>query len=111
MVALTVIMAGIIAAYAFGLVQATPMTRNVVVTVDQPDASHMYVTYRGGYDHAILMSLTVLWPSGVPQTITSPKIGEVYTVTNTGATTGSDHVVVIGHFRSNVDQVLLDTMV
>jgi hypothetical protein len=110
-VALTVIMAAIIAAFVFGLMQGIPMSRTVVVTVDQPDSSHMYVTYRGGPDHTLLKSLTIMWPSGVLQTVTSPEIGKAYTVPNPGATPGIDHIVVTGHFQNNFDQVVLDTYV
>jgi archaeal type IV pilus assembly protein PilA len=114
-VALTVIMAAIIAAYVFGMMEGVPQSRTVVATVDQPDGSHMYVTYRGGPDHAMLSSLTIMWPSGTQQTIVSPKIGDVYAATNIGAvpnvTPGRDHVVVTGHFKNNMAQVILDAFV
>jgi FlaG/FlaF family flagellin (archaellin) len=115
MVALTVIMAAIIAAYASGMMQGIPLTRSVIVTVEQPDPSHISVTYRGGPDNALLESLTITWPDGTEQPV-SPKIGAVYTATNgisgpMNITPGSDHIVVTGHFRNNIDQVVLDTMV
>ena len=115
-VAITVIMAAIIAAYAFGMVQGVPLTRSVIVTVVQSDPSHISVTYRGGPDNALLESLTIIWPDGTKQIITSPKIGSVFIAANSGfgpknVTQGSDHIVVTGHFRNNMDQVVLDTMV
>jgi len=47
MVAITVIMATIIAAYASGMMQGIQLTRSVIVTVEQSDPSHISVTYRG----------------------------------------------------------------
>lgn len=111
-VALTVIMAAIIAAYAFGWVQGVPLSRTVVVTADQPDGSHMFVTYRGGPDHASLESLTIHWPDGTSQAVTSPHIGQVIDKAGTaGITAGRDHIVVTGHFKNNASQVILDTFV
>ena len=111
-VALTVILAAIIGAYAFGWVQGVPMSRMVVVTVDQPDATHMYVTYRGGPDHSLLEALTIRWADGTTTHVPNPKIGAVYhKPTTTGITPMPDHVVVTGHFKNNMDQVVLDTMV
>jgi hypothetical protein len=111
-VALTVIMAAIIAAYAFGWVQTVPYSRMVIVTVDQPDPTHMFVTYRGGPDHASLQSLTIHWPDGTTLPIPSPEIGKVYNKPDSnGVTAGGDHVIVTGHFQGNVDQVVLDTFI
>jgi hypothetical protein len=111
-VALTVILGAIIAAYAFGWAQGIPITRLVSVTVDQPDASHMFVTYRGGQDHASLTAITILWPDGTSQKFSNPQIGTVYNKPDsTGITAGKDHVVVTGHFQGNVDQVVLDAMI
>jgi archaeal type IV pilus assembly protein PilA len=115
-VALTVILAAIIGAYAFGWMQGIPMSRTVVLTADQPDASNLYITYRGGPDYAILTSITIMWPDGVTrQTVTNPKIGEIFYATNgagpKNVTSGNDHVVVTGHFMGNYDQVVLDTLV
>ena len=117
MVAITVIMATIIAAYASGMMQGIPLTRSVIVTVEQSDPSHISVTYRGGPDNALLESLTIKWPDGTTeQTITSPTVGNKFIVTNIGfgpknVTSGSDRIMVIGHFRNNIDQIVLDTMV
>jgi FlaG/FlaF family flagellin (archaellin) len=117
MVAITVIMATIIAAYASGMMQGIQLTRSVIVTVEQSDPSHISVTYRGGPDNALLESLTIKWPDGTTeQNITSPKIGTVVIATNIGSgpanvTSGSDRIMVIGHFRNNKDQIVLDTMV
>ena len=77
-VALTVIMAALIAAYLFGMLNGILQTRTVAATADQPDPTHILVTYRGGPDQAILSNLTIIWPSGVSQRINFPKVGDVY---------------------------------
>jgi archaeal type IV pilus assembly protein PilA len=114
-VALTVIMAALIAAYLFGMMSSVPQTRTVAATADQPDPTHILVTYRGGPDQALLANLTIIWPSGVSQRIDLPKVGDVYTATNVAApynvTPGKDHVVVTAIFANNMSQVILDTFV
>jgi archaeal type IV pilus assembly protein PilA len=103
-VALTVIMAAIIGAYAFGMGQGMPITRTVVLTVDSlPDGSHI-LTYQGGPDHSHLQSFTV--NDGTEWPWSGPKIGDSKSVA-----AGSRHIVVTGHFQNNIDQVVLDTRI
>lgn len=116
-VALTIVMAAIIASMALGLAESVQKPRMIAITVDQAlDMSRMYVTYRGGFDQASLLSLTINWPDGVTrETITNPKVGDIYVATNGAGpqnmTLGQDHLMVIGHFPHNENQVLLDTLV
>jgi len=114
-VALTVIMASIVAAYMFGMLNNVTPTKMVAATAEQTDSTHILVTYRGGPDHGSLANLTILWPSGVSQTVDFPKVGDVYTATNFAAplnvTSGKDHVVVSARFANNMSQVILDTLV
>lgn len=117
MVALTVIMAAIIATQALGMIEKIPESPTVIVTVQQsPDVSHIFVTYRGGPDHPRLVSLTIKWPDGTEELWPSPALGAVYTAGNIGAgmknvTGGNDRIMVIGHFQNNKDYIMLDTMV
>jgi FlaG/FlaF family flagellin (archaellin) len=115
-VALTVIMAGIIAAYMFGMLNAgISETRMIAVTAQQVSPSVIQVTYRGGTDAKSLENLTITWPSGAQELIDSPKIGDVYRATNFGppynATPDKDRVVVTGNFIHGVSQIVLDTNV
>jgi FlaG/FlaF family flagellin (archaellin) len=114
-VALTVIMAALIASYLLGMLNGISQTRTVAATADQPDPTHILVTYRGGPDQTLLSNLTIIWPSGVSQKINFPKVGDVYTATNVAApynvTSGKDHVVVTAIFANNMSQVILDTFV
>jgi FlaG/FlaF family flagellin (archaellin) len=115
-VALTVIMAGIIAAYMFGMLNAgVGQTRMIAVTAQQVSPSVIQVTYRGGTDAKSLENLTITWPSGARELIDSPKIGDVYRATNFGppynVTSDKDRVVVTGNFLHGVSQIVLDTNV
>ncbi len=114
-VALTVIMAAIIAAYVWGMLPTIPISRIIALTVMQDGPDRVNVVYHGGPDQAILQSMDITWPSGVTESIVSPKIGTTYTAINRGspmnATPGNDRVKIIGHFPQNIDQILLDTYV
>jgi archaeal type IV pilus assembly protein PilA len=115
MVALVVILAAIVAAYMFGMLNGVPPARLLAVTADQPDPSHIIVTYRGGPNQAGLSNLSITWPSGATQAIPFPKVGDVYTATNIAApynvTSGRDHVVVVALYPNNESTVVLDTFV
>lgn len=114
-VALTVIMAALVAAYMLGMLNGVPQTRTIAVTADQTDSTHVIVTYRGGPDQGSLANLTILWPSGKSQKVDFPKVGDVYTATNfatpLNVTSGKDHIVVSATFVNNMHQVILDTFV
>ena len=115
-VALTVIMAALIAAYLFGMMSGVSQTRTLAVTASQPDTTHILVTYQGGPDQKILSNLTIHWPDGVTsQRIDFPKVGDSYVATNVGSvanvTSGKDHIVVSATFANNMSQVVLDTFV
>lgn len=114
-VALVVIMAAIVAAYLFGMMNGVPSARLLAVTASQPDQSHVVVTYRGGPNQMGLSNLSITWPSGAIQVIQFPRVGDVYTATNIAppynATTGKDHVVVVAIYPYNETSVVLDTFV
>lgn len=114
-VGLTVIMAAIIAAYLFGMMNGIPLSRTVSVTVQQTTLSSIEVTYRGGPDQGSLQNLSIFWPSGTRERIDFPRVGQVYRATNVGVplnvTAGKDHVVVTAFFPNNASQVVLDTFV
>lgn len=116
-VALTVIMAAIVAAYMFGMIPSIPSPRTIAFTASQQDSNHTIIVYHGGPDQASLVSLNITWPSGFRQLVTSPKIGDTYSAinpesgTNINVTSGKDHIVIAGTFANNVQQVVLDTFV
>jgi len=109
-VALTVILAAIIAAYSFGLVDDPPENYNLILTVDKLNQTHIIVMYRGGQDQGNLESLRIIWPSGSPETIDDPVIGKTYGPREITPGT-NNHVVVVGIFSTKKEQVLIDTFV
>ena len=103
MVALTVFMAAIVAAYVVGMMEGAPRAPLVVVTVTpQPDGSHL-LTYHGGPDHPDLASLKV--NDGSPAW-EHPQIGESRMVPE-----GTKHIVVTGQFHDAGERVVLDTTI
>ena len=114
-VSLTVILTAIVAADMLGMLNGILPFHTIAVTADQPDSSHILVTYRGGADQKSLANLTIFWPSGVNQRINFPRVGDVYTATNYAApfnvTPGKDHVMVSATFANNMSQIVLDTYV
>jgi len=115
-VALTIILAAIIAAYAFGLVGNIPSNNNVVVTVDKTDTTHFILTYRGGMDSAKLTSLRFTWPAAslpsplLPSEDNNPTVGEYWGPAEI-LVSGENNVIVVGHFSDGKEQVLLNTYV
>ena len=116
MVAITVILAAVIAAFVFGMAGNISKTKVVAATAQQPDANHIVVTYQGGQDAATLTGIqwTITDSTGATET-------QVWMGTNTGTTAlpvgtgltlpgtaGKDHVVAAAHFSDGSDQVILD---
>jgi flagellin-like protein len=109
MVAITVILAAIIAGYIFGLVHVVPPSKNIMVTIERPTVSTITITYRGGQDQKALNSLRIIWPQGLPEPVDfSPTVGKIYgpRPITPGA---QNHVVVIGTFNDTQEQVLINT--
>jgi archaeal type IV pilus assembly protein PilA len=117
MVALTVIMAAIIGAYMFGMMDGHGLTPHILAfSAQQVSPSLIEVRYQGGPDYKSLENLTITWPSGAREFVPFPKIGDVYRARNYGTpwnvTTGDyDHIIVVGHFNMDASQVVLDTRV
>src|SRR5665647_2820713 len=59
MVAITVILAAVIAAFVFGMSGNISKTKVVAVTVSQPDGTHISLTYNGGQDAPTLNTVKV----------------------------------------------------
>jgi flagellin-like protein len=123
MVAITVILAAVIAAFVFGMSGQINKTKIVAVTVQQPDRTHITVTYQGGQDAQSFETGTVTVTNGDP---TDPAVtydnGDGTdnatfdntvgaSVTAKGTFAGKNHVVVVGHFTDGTEQVLTDTYV
>ena len=123
MVAITVILAAVIAAFVFGMSGQISKTKIVAVTVQQPDATHISVLYQGGQDAQSFESGTVTVNNdkttdpavtydngdGTNNATFDNQVGAQ--VTATGTFTGKNHVIVVGHFTDGTEQVLTDTYV
>jgi archaeal type IV pilus assembly protein PilA len=122
MVAVTVILAAIIASYAFSMSSSIQNTRVVATRVIQ-SSSDILITYQGGIAHPDLYSMNItapngthfitvsstgtLSPNGIP---VRPDVGSVMVLFG-AATTNKDHVVVIGLFSDGSEQVISDEFV
>ena len=130
MVAITVILAAVIAAFVFGMGSNVGTTKTVAVTVNQ-NGDDIILTYHGGADASTLKFLMIrvdpgdatkgketyytVDESGSLSTTktglsTTLEVGAVMTIEQKG-TDQRDHVVVTGHFLDGSDHVVLDTYV
>ena len=133
MVAITVILAAVIAAFVFGMTGNIETQKNVGLTAKQISGNQLQVTVQSGADLSTLeylrievapsdggsetyyayvkeggsKTVTTNSPSGTFGTITA---GNIFTSpSGSTLTDGSDHVVITGHFNDGREQVLLDT--
>jgi len=137
MVAITVILAAVIAAFVFGMAGNIQTTKSVAATATQQGEDRIIVTYQGGPDAGDLVYIAVsVTPSGDSSSKTTyyyvkkdgttvdteatmsdaadgapGKIPVGSSWEYTSGTTGRDHVVVAAHFADGSDQVILDTFV
>jgi flagellin-like protein len=113
MVAITVILAAVIAAFVFGMASGISKTKTVAATARQV-SSDVVVTWQGGTDNQQVKSYnvslsnslnTIKWERNLP-----PKVGNSTTFAGDG-TNGQDHVVVSAAFQDGSQQVVLDSYV
>jgi flagellin-like protein len=112
MVAITVILAAVIAAFVFGMSGNIQKTKVVSTTLNRPNSTDVSSTFQGGQDAASLE--TIVWqvngvnatPNNVQGTVgTHLPVGNSYTFhAGTNA-----HVVGVGYFNDGTQQVLVDT--
>jgi flagellin-like protein len=111
MVAVTVILAAIIAAFVFGMAGNLTQGKTVAATA-QHKGTNIWVTYQGGQDNSKLVSYDVFIGVGTdakkfdqaPPTVGNSTAFSPYSGTN-------NHVVVVGNFNDGVNQTILDTYV
>jgi archaeal type IV pilus assembly protein PilA len=129
MVAITVILAAVIAAFVFGMAGNIQKTKVVATTLSRPNTSGIVVTYQGGQDAATLYGLAFQLNGGnlSSGSITAPSTanwqvnsGSNSEITPTSGTTvlpvgtslyiknvpTSSNFVVIGEFTDGTTQVL-----
>jgi flagellin-like protein len=110
MVAITVILAAVIAAFVFGMASGVQKTKNVAATARQVGQNGCVVTWQGGQDNALVSAYNVtLVDAQGPFSIAPATVGNS---TQWGfCTTGNDHIVVAAAFNDGTSQVVLDTYV
>ena len=111
MVAITVILAAVIAAFVFGMAGGISSTKSVAATAQQEGAT-IYVTYQGGQDSLDVTKITAYVPDCATSTaeLSAPVVGQAMPF-NVGLGGDRNHVVVTATFADASSQVILDTYV
>ena len=127
MVAITVILAAVIATFVFGSTGSVQKTKIVAATANLETTGSIAIVYQGGQDDDTLSSLNItasdgfMWyttsPNGVLVRDTSsdpvgrPIIGALMIPTPVSGKwdDGPKHVLVVGVFGDGVHQIILDT--
>ena len=112
MVAITVILAAVIAAFVFGMAGNISKTKVVMVSIQRTNATAVTATYEGGQDANSLgnVSFTVNGAAvtsgnmGIPNPTTALPIGTTTTI-SAGA---SSHIIALGNFLDGTTQVIFD---
>jgi flagellin-like protein len=110
MVAITVILAAVIAAFVFGMAGNIQKTKIVAATATH-SGTDIIITWNGGQDNALVSVYNVTLANAVtPQLFNAPPT--VGNATKFPGYTGSqNHVVVSATFNDGTQQVILDTYV
>jgi flagellin-like protein len=123
MVAITVILAAIIAAFVFGMAGTIQKTKSIAATAKQT-SSAVVITWQGGTDNAAIdhYNVRVLMAGNTSFAVQTggpaiclghnapPHVGNVTGLASCG-TSGNDEVVIIAFGTDGSQQVILDTMV
>src|SRR5208283_4985746 len=124
MVAITVILAAVIAAFVFGMAGNIQKTKVVAATEYRANSSFVTVTYQGGQDAGTMGSISfqvdganaTTWQCGgntCTLNILSPSTGTVLPVGASAvipaSNPGKNHVVGVGSFTDGTTQVIVDT--
>jgi archaeal type IV pilus assembly protein PilA len=123
MVAITVILAAVIAAFVFGMSGNISKTKTVAVTVQKADSGNITVMNQGGQDGSSLTSLNATTSPNAMTGCTGGTFGSAICVVTgspvpVGATmrlagpySTKTQVIVVGTFNDGSQQVLLDSFV
>jgi len=113
MVAITVILAAVIAAFVFGLAGTTGSSKNVGLTVTKNGTDAFDITVQGGTDLPSVTDLTCAFgnntfkqPTGYTTGV-APVVGAQYTYVVGSTNTGSNFIIK-ATFNDGSEQVLFD---
>jgi flagellin-like protein len=111
MVAITVILAAVIAAFVFGMAGNIQKTKVVAATATRADGSTISVTYQGGQDANSLIS--ICWTVNGNNAAMWTNAGNAIKVGNTSTIpanqVGKDHIIGVGGFSDGSTQVIYDS--
>ncbi|MDD1662484.1 MAG: type IV pilin N-terminal domain-containing protein [Methanomicrobiales archaeon] len=112
MVAITVILAAVIAAFVFGMASGVSKTKAVAATSRQMQ-NDVIVTWQGGQDNPLVngYNISVTNATATKNIIVNGNVVGTSTVCTTCGTSAQDHVVVVAVFTDGSSQVVLDTYV
>lgn len=106
MVAITVILAAVIAAFVFGMSSNVDTTKTVGVMAALDSNRYLVVTIQGGGDVNELSSLNMSINGAENSNTSTVSVGASFNSTQT--INPGDHVVVVAHFKDGSQQVVLD---
>jgi flagellin-like protein len=113
MVAITVILAAVIAAFVFGMASGVTKTKAVAATTRQT-GSNVIVTWQGGQDNPMVTgyNTSIMTSTGSSYYFinTNNVVGNSTVIASAG-TSGLDHVTTVAVFSDGTQQVVLDTYV
>jgi archaeal type IV pilus assembly protein PilA len=127
MVAITVILAAVIAAFVFGMAGNVSKTRSIAVTAGT-SGTNFTTTYNGGPDDSDLAALnitykdngtvfsttgtggTVLLQGATAAQLSKPNVGTTWRMPGKSAGV-REHMIVVAKFNDGTEQVVLDTTV
>ncbi len=105
MVAVTVILAAIIAAFVFGMAGNVKSTKVVAFTVERTGATGVTATFMGGQDAGAISSVSWQGLTGSAFGAT-PSVGS--TKSATASAPGTQRVILVATFNDGTQQVVLD---
>ena len=107
MVAITVILAAVIAAFVFGMTGSMQSTKVVAVTATVNNSQYLVVTFQGGADAAMVENLTLKINGTYAAHLKNPAIGDSFNSTSS-IKPQNCHAVVVAKFSDGSEQVVLD---
>ena len=110
MVAITVILAAVIAAFVFGMAGSVKATKIVNINIQKTGPTNITLTNYGGNDVSKMSNVFVKINSEDPVEWTNARdVGTTSTYDNTdGVVADRNHVIVTGRFDDGTTQVLSD---
>jgi archaeal type IV pilus assembly protein PilA len=117
MVAITVILAAVIAAFVFGMAGNIQKSHTVAATAQKTDTTHIIVTYQGGQDAGSCLGIYWVSSTSTGSELSTLMVGSTggstaLTVGQSSTLTGDsskDHVVGTAFFNDGSQQVIFDS--